>query len=590
MPVDMRAKPYYLDDEAVQWVEDTIASMSLEEKIGQLFFNMGSSRTEEYLKMTVDKYHIGGIRYNPGTAAEVHEQNRILQENSKIPLIIACNTENGGNGACSNGTMIGAQTKIGATGDAKYAKALGKMANTEAAAIGCNLSFAPVSDIYYNWHNPVVGLRTYGNDPQRVMEMTQAYMEGAHEVPGFCCAAKHFPGDGLDDRDQHVANSVNTFSCEEWDATFGKIYANLIDNGLEAIMAGHIMLPSYTRAMNPDIKDDDIMPATLSKELLTDLLKGKMGFNGMVLTDASHMVGLTCRMKRSDMIPAAIAAGCDMFLFFNDPDEDFNTMLDAYKSGVISEARMTEALTRILGLKAHLGLNKKAKEALVPAPEVLAGALGKEEYKEMHKAISRDCITLVKYKDRDVLPITPERYKRIMIVHVKGAESGMGMLMKAMGMGGGKNPAEMLKERLCEKGFDAFIYESPLDAMKKQIAAGEKPNINLYFAGKNAIDDFVSGMDLVITLCDVSSGRPSFGLSKGGGEIPWYVFELPVVVIGCGQPTMLADVPQARTYINTYDAKPATFDALVDDLMAGPDAFKGRDPIDSFCGLFDARL
>ena len=158
--------------------------MSLEEKIGQLFFNMGSSRTEEYLKMTVDKYHIGGIRYNPGTAAEVHEQNRILQENSKIPLIIACNTENGGNGACSNGTMIGAQTKIGATGDAKYAKALGKMANTEAAAIGCNLSFAPVSDIYYNWHNPVVGLRTYGNDPQRVMEMTQAYMEGAHKVRG----------------------------------------------------------------------------------------------------------------------------------------------------------------------------------------------------------------------------------------------------------------------------------------------------------------------------------------------------------------------------------------------------------------------
>ena len=122
------------------------------------------------------------------------------------------------------------------------------------------------------------------------------------------------------------------------------------------------------------------------------------------------------------------------------------------------------------------------------------------------------------------------------------------MLMKAMGMGGGKNPAEMLKERLCEKGFDAFIYESPLDAMKKQIAAGEKPNINLYFAGKNAIDDFVSGMDLVITLCDVSSGRPSFGLSKGGGEIPWYVFELPVVVIGCGQPTMLADVPQAVSY------------------------------------------
>ena len=524
------------------------------------------------------------------SGAAVQQQNRTLQKYAKVPVFIACNTEAGGDGACADGTNIGSGIKIGATRNNDYAYALGKMANEEAAAIGCNMAFAPVCDIHYNWENTEIVTRAFGNDPVRVAQMSKAYMDGLHTIPGFACTAKHFPGNGLDFRDAHLSNNVNTFSVEEWDKTYGMVYKTLIDGGLDAIMGGHIMLPEYARAINPALKDEDMMPATLSPEIMTTLLRGKLGFNGMVVTDASHMVGMTDRMTRREMLPASINAGCDMFLFFNDPDEDFNTMLDAYKSGVISEARMTEALTRILGLKAHLGLNKKAKEALVPAPEVLAGALGKEEYKEMHKAISRDCITLVKYKDKDVLPITPERYKRIMIVHVKGAESGMGMLMKAMGMGGGKNPAEMLKERLCEKGFDAFIYESPLDAMKKQIAAGEKPNINLYFAGKNAIDDFVSGMDLVITLCDVSSGRPSFGLSKGGGEIPWYVFELPVVVIGCGQPTMLADVPQARTYINTYDAKPATFDALVDDLMAGPDAFKGRDPIDSFCGLFDARL
>ena len=116
-------------------------------------------------------------------------------------------------------------------------------------------------------------------------------------------------------------------------------------------------------------------------------------------------------------------------------------------------------------------------------------------------------ITLVKYKDEGVLPITPDRYKRIMIVHIKGSESGMGALMKLMGMGGG-NPAELLKEKLCAKGFDAFIYESPLDTMKQQIAQGEKPNLNLYFAGKNAIADFVKDMDMVITLCDVQGGRP----------------------------------------------------------------------------------
>lgn len=142
-------------------------------------------------------------------------------------------------------------------------------------------------------------------------------------------------------------------------------------------MGGHIMLPEYARAINPALKDEDMMPATLSPEIMTTLLRGKLGFNGMVVTDASHMVGMTDRMTRREMLPASINAGCDMFLFFNDPDEDFNTMLDAYKSGVISEARMTEALTRILGLKAHLGLNKKAKEALVPAPEVLAGRWAK---------------------------------------------------------------------------------------------------------------------------------------------------------------------------------------------------------------------
>ena len=126
--------------------------------------------------------------------------------------------------------------------------------------------------------------------------------------------------------------------------------------------------------------------------------------------------------------------------------------------------------------------------------------------------------------------------------------------------------------------------------MKKMMEAGEKPSINLYFAGKNAIADFVKDMDLVISLCDVSSGRPAFGLSKGGGEIPWYVFEIPVVVVGCGQPTMLADIPMARTYINTYDAKDSTLDALVEKLLAGEESFTAIDPIDSFCGFYDTRL
>ncbi len=587
--VDLKARPYYLSEEDCQWVKDTIANMSPEEKVGQLFFQLTASHDEEYLKELMEKYHLGGCRYNPAPGKAIQEQNRILQKYAKVPVFIACNTEAGGDGACADGTHIGAGVKIAATDKEEYAFALGKMANEQAAAIGCNMAFAPVADILYNWENTEIVTRAFGGDAERVATMSKAYLNGAHTIPGFACAAKHFPGNGQDFRDAHIANNVNYFDVEKWDETYGHVYRTLIENDLDAIMGGHIMLPSYAKAINPELKDEDMMPATLSPEIMTGLLRDRLGFNGMVVTDASHMVAMTDRMKRSEMLPASINAGCDMFLFFNDPEEDFATMLGAYKTGIISEERMTEALTRILGLKAHLGLNKKSKEELVPQPETVEEVLQREEYKAMQKSISEDCITLVKYKDKDVLPMTPDRYKRIMIVHIKGAENSMSALMKMLG-GGKGNPAEALKEKLCAKGFDAFIYESPLDVMKKQIEAGEKPDLNIYFAGKNAIADFVSDMDLVITLCDVPNGRPSFGMSKGGGEIPWYVFEVPVVVVGCGQPTMLADIPQARTYINTYDSKDTTLDALVEDLMNGEEAFKGTDPIDSFCGLFDAKL
>ncbi len=588
--VDLKAKPYYLSDEDIKWVNETIENMTDEEKVGQLFFQLTAGIDEEYLKELMEKYHLGGCRYNNMPGAAVQMQNRILQKYAKIPVFIACNTETGGNGACSDGTFIANGIKIGATGNNQYAHDLGRMSNEEAAAIGCNMAFAPVCDIHYNWQNTEVVARAFGNDPKRVAEMSKAYLDGAHTIDGFACAAKHFPGNGQDFRDAHIANNINSFNEEEWMNTYGYVYKTLIDADLDAIMGGHIMMPEYMRGINPDIKDEEMLPATLCPEIMTGLLRDKLGFNGMVVTDASHMVAMTDRMTRKEMLPASINAGCDMFLFFNDPEEDFATMLEAYKNGTISEERMVEALTRILGLKAHMGLNKKAKEELVPAPETVAN-IGKEEYKKASAAISNDSITLVKYKDTDVLPLTPEKYKRIMIVYVKGAAGPMDALVQmAMGGGAQQNPAEVLRDKLIEKGFDAFIYESPLDQIKKQIAAGEKPSLNVYFAGKNAIKDFVAGQDLVITLCDVANGRPAFGMSKGGGEIPWYVFELPVVAISVNAPTMLADIPQVRTYINAYDSKPSTMTALVENLVSGADSFKGTDPIDSFCGLWDAKI
>ena len=588
---DLKARPYCLSDEDIEWVNSTIKNMTAEEKVGQLFFQLTAGNEESYLKELIEKYHLGGCRYNNMPAQAVRTQNETLQKYAKIPLFIACNTETGGNGARSDGTYIGSGIKIGATRNTENAYNLGKYSNEEAAAVGCNMAFAPVCDIHYNWENTEIVSRAFGNDPQRVADMSKAYLDGAHTVDGFACTAKHFPGNGMDFRDAHISNNINGMNEEEWMKSYGLVYKNLIETGLDAVMGGHIMMPEYMKAVKPDIKDEEMLPATLCPEIMTGLLRDKLGFNGMVVSDASHMVAMTNKMPRKEMLPASINAGCDMFLFFNDPDEDFNTMLDAYNNGIISEERMTEALTRILGLKAHMGLNKKTKEEIVPKTD-LATVIGKPEYKAAAEKISKESVTLVKYKDKDVLPLTPEKYKKIMIVYVKGAAGAMDALAQmAMGENSAqKNPAEELRDRLIEKGFDAFIYENPIDNIKKQVAAGEKPNLNLYFAGKNSIKDFKAEQDLVITLCDVANGRPSFGISKGGGEIPWYVFELPVIAISVNAPTMLADIPQVRTYINTYDSKPSTLDTLVECLTTGPDTFKGKDPIDSFCGLWDAKI
>mgnify|MGYP002509778048 CR=1 FL=1 len=590
--VDLKAKPYCLSDEDIAWVNETIDNMSDEEKVGQLFFENRGTATEEALIELVTKYHIGGYRYNGIKSDRVQSQVRLLQTNAKIPLLVACNTESGGNGSGTDGTYIGSGIKIGATGNVQYAYDLGRMANEEAASMGNNVAFAPVCDIHYSWQNTEIMTRAFGSDVERVALMSKAYMDGVHSLPGYASVAKHFPGNGQDFRDAHLSSNINEFTKEEWMATYGKVYKSLIDGGVEGIMGGHIMLPKYMRQVKPGITDDEMLPATLCPEIMTGLLRDELGFNGVVISDATHMVGMTNRMTRKDMVAASINAGCDMFLFFNDVPEDFGWMLEAYQNGTISKERMREALTRILGLKVHMGLTKKPKDEIVPGPDALAAVLGKQEYQDTAAAISRDAITLVKYKDADILPLTPEKYKKIMIVYVKGHESAMTALMKfAFGGGGSKTPAEVLCEKLNEKGFDAFIYESPLDKAKKAAGDGKQVSfMDMYHAGKTSVESFKEDQDLVITLFDVAEGRPSFGMSKGGGEIPWYVHELPVIGISVNAPTMLADVPTVRTYINAYDSRPHTMDALVEKLLAGPGAFTGKDPIDSFCGMWDTRL
>ena len=586
MRVDLTTKPYNLDAEGIKWVKDTIAGMSVEEKIGQLFINMGSERTEEYLTGVLNNYHIGGVRYNPGMAEEVYEQNKILQENSKIPLLIAANTEAGGNGACKDGTYVGVEVKIAATNDTKYAYEMGRVSGVEAAAIGCNWSFAPIVDINRNWRNPIIATRTWSGDVDKTIAMSLAYMKGIQES-GIAPAAKHFPGDGIDERDQHLSFSVNPYSTEEWDATFGKVYGTLFDAGLPSIMAGHISLPEYVKYFNPAATvQEQIMPATLNKYILTDLLRDKMGFNGLVVTDASHMVAMTSAMKRQDMLPTAIAAGSDLFLFFNDPDEDFQWMLDGYNNGVITDERLEEALTRILGTKAALGLHKKAKTEILPSKEEAMAKIGLPENKAIAVEVADKAITLVK-NNQNIFPISPEKTKRVLLVNVEGHKGGFG----AMIGGEAVRPVDTLKGILEAEGFEVSIWESTEERINKLPEEERAAAVANVYAQKRPIKDLIAAYDLVINVASVQPNtdqRIQWPASKGTPDIPFYVHEILTIFVSVQAPNHLADVPQVQTYINTYDSKDFTLQALVNK-MVGRSEFTGVSPVDAFCGFLDTR-
>ncbi len=409
--IDLTKKPFYLSQEDVKWVEETLESLSFEEKIGQLFFPIGYSSNENYLQYEVLNKNPGGLMFRTGKAEEVFSAFSYLQSNAKVPMLLAANLEAGGDGIVEEGTAFGKQMLVGATNEPEQAYRLGKISCSEGQAVGCNYAFAPVVDIDFNYHNPITNIRTYGSDTDSVIEFGKNYIKGAKEC-GSAVAVKHFPGDGVDEVDQHILTSVNSLSCEEWDETFGKVYKAMIEEDALTVMTGHIAMPAYQEKFNPN-HPKKLMPASLSPELLQNLLRDKLGFNGMIITDASPMVGFLCAMDREKAVPYCIEAGCDMLLFNKDYDEDIEFMKRGYEKGILSENRLNEALTRILATKAALKLHKKREAGeLVPKREGLS-VIGCEEYQEWAKECADKGITLVK-DTQELLPISPKKHKRVL--------------------------------------------------------------------------------------------------------------------------------------------------------------------------------
>ncbi|MDR7161524.1 gluconokinase, GntK/IdnK-type [Arthrobacter sp. BE255] len=577
--VDLQAAPFNLDGDAVAWVESTLAGMSLEEKIGQLFINHNNDYSPEYLDSVLDTYHVGGMRYRPGPSAAVQEHIRYAQSRTRIPLLVASNPEMGGAGSCDDGTFVSTHLQAGSHPDKSIARQMGQVAGVETAALGCNWAFAPIVDIHYNWRNTVISTRAFGNTPEIVVERAKEYFDGISESPTVC-AMKHFPGDGMDERDQHVVTSYNTLGYEDWSRTYGHVYREMIGHGVQSIMIGHIGAPELSRHFRPGLADADILPATLSPELLQDLLRGELGFNGLILTDASQMVGLTQAMKRKDLVPATIAAGCDMFLFFRNPAEDFGYMLEGYKSGVITEQRLHDALRRILALKASLGLHLKQAADLVPPMEALS-VIGSEAHRAIAAEIADKTVTLVKDTAHN-LPITPETHKRIRLYGISGGADFTRADPLAY--------LDTVKEELENAGFEVHLFKTA----DQREAAGETGVNFMRVISEEATGDYADKYDAAFVFANVKGFAQEAAIrikwsTPMAAEIPWYVTEVPTVFVSLNQPNHLIDVPMVKTAINAHAGSREAIRATINKIQ-GKSEFQGTFNDNVFCDSFDTRL
>jgi beta-N-acetylhexosaminidase len=376
-----RPGPLHLDSGGKKWAEKTLKKLSTAEKVGQLFmvwvrvqfFNVDNP---DYIQLRDDlgKYRIGSlamsvpldgpflIKNQPFEAAEL--LNR-LQKDSKLPLLVAADFERGVSMRLFGTTVFPHAMAFGAAGKLDYAVAFGRITAQEARAIGVHWNFFPDADVNSNPANPIINTRSFGEDPQQVSDLVAAYMLGARQA-GMMTTVKHFPGHGDTDTDSHLGVARVNGDLTHLQNVELPPFKKAIAEGVDSVMVAHVTVP----ALEPDPN----RVATTSPTVVTNLLKNRLGFKGLVVTDALDMAGLT-RLYSSNMGQAALdafKAGNDLLIIPADLDASYRTLLEAVKSGEISSARLDESVLKILQAKAALGLHKARLVELDKIPTQLA--------------------------------------------------------------------------------------------------------------------------------------------------------------------------------------------------------------------------
>lgn len=565
----LKEKPFYLNEKQIEFVKQKLDEMTLDEKIGQLFLPINYIEEEQELRRFVKKFRPAGLMNRPAPAIQNQKKHRIMQEEAKIPMFIPANIESGGNGIASEGTAFGNPLQVAATDDVKYAYELGKIAGIEGRAVGVNYAFAPVVDIDNNTLNPITNTRTFGNDPERVYRMAEAYIDGLMENgKDMCYSIKHFPGDGIDDRDQHLHTTYNTLSVKDWENSYGKNFRKLIEKGAPTVMVGHIGLPEYVKEINPNATKKEILsPGSLSKEIVTGLLRERMGFNGVIITDSTSMNGFYAHMSRKKAVPTAIANGCDIFLFNFGIEEDYEFMKQGIQDGILTIERVDEAVTRTLALKVSMGLFEKQKDGIL-VPEIAAlQVLGTEKSQDLAKKCAEQAVTLVKDEEKN-LPLTVEKHKKIMLYVMGDREDFYG----------NKKVGELFKEAMEREGFEIDLFDYSVRFPSS--SATTKEFLDRYDAAIYVLSEGTSSNQTTVRL--------TWNLPLAN-DAPWFVNDIPTIAISFANPYHLRDIPEIKTYINAYTTSVFNVEAVVDKLL-GRSGFTGINPVDTTCGYFELNL
>ncbi|MDE2981817.1 MAG: hypothetical protein OXU74_11535 [Gemmatimonadota bacterium] len=551
--VEARREAWY---DGRDWAARTLETLTLEEKVGQMMmpfifgdFAPRGSRAAARARAMIEDHKVGGIIVSVGSPTEVAAKLNWLQSLSSVPLLIGSDLEAGAgfrfDGIVHVPTIIplGGATRfpalmaVGATGDPGFAYEMGRVTAREALAIGVHVPFAPVLDVNNNPENPVINVRSFGEDPERVAALGAAFVRGIQDQ-GAIATAKHFPGHGDTGVDSHIALPVIRVGRERMDAVELRPFRRAIGSDLGAIMTAHITVPELT---------GDRVPATLAPAVMTDLLRGEMGFDGLIITDAMDMAAVDRAFGRGEATVRAIEAGADVILMPPDLAAARSGLMAAVRSGRVSEARIDRSVLRILNAKARVGLHRWRQVDLGRVAEFV----GVEPHTAVAQAVAERSITVLK-DERELLPLLGTRTARVYSVTYRRTNNiRAGRAFNAR-LG---QTYQRLGIAYVDQNSDAADYQAILARARGSALTVVSLHVGVRTAsGSVALPE--PTMDFVKALA--RSSRPS-------------------IVVAFGNPYLLSEFPEVGTYLTAWSGVPVAERAAADAIL-GRIAVTGRAP------------